>query len=977
VAVVDALGRRVVEAVLRETDAAGGFRYVAGLDLAGRAVYRANMDSGPFRLLPDVQGRPIRSLTARGERSRWRYDALRRPTHLYLAAAGSSEALVERRIFGEGQPGRSAAGRLWRLYDSSGLVENASYDPEGNLRQRIRQLAGAYRERADWSALAETSDAATLDAVAAPLLRPADRFSASATFDAIGRPVQLITPTAPGLAPNTVQYSYGRSGQPLRVDAWVGTVAASADPDAADLHPVTAEAYDEHGRCIQRDEGNGTRTTYTYDRSSGQLLQLRTARTGFADSAAVVQDLNYTNDPVGNVTRIRDNADLQNVVFFRNQRVEPSTDYTYDPLYRLIGSSGREHVGQTGSGLAAPAMPTDTDDPRTRLAHPGDGAAMARYTERYRYDLVGNLTEVAHQVSSGSWRRGYRYTEPSLVDSSQVGNRLTATGPSAKPPDTWTARYSYDANGNTATMPHLPAMGWDGQDRLCSVARQVLNQPGAPETTYYVYDAAGQRVRKVTDRSATNGAEPAARAERIYFGTVELYREWAPDGTQTLQRETFVVTASGQPTVITETRSLGTDPGPARLDRFQYTNHLGSAVLELDPSGAVISYEEYFPYGSTAYSAVRSATETPKRYRYTGKERDDETGLCYFGARYYAPWLGRWLSPDPSDLTDGVNFYLFCHANPVTLRDPEGNDVEAYVIHSGRPGDQWWGFFLGVAAHNLIAYSYMGHNIPSQWGIFTNYRDIETILTLTAIGDPDELTKSERALKPDIADVDQRYVWEIKPWTKEGLLAARKEVREYNAALNKGLYHPEWHFDLGPKFEGEMAVQFANGKHVWRLIWISPEPGVILYKWQRTNKTDRDEIREAGEGQWVDITEQEAAAYGKEVYAEVTSSIESQNWKYKLLDDIQTTQDFLGNVAMIFMGSAMFESLGIGAEEPVAPSEPIAPPPSTTTVVPPRPWYPGSPYLKPPLDVPNLPQGSIFEHWEPPVPAAPSPRVIH
>ena len=65
---------------------------------------------------------------------------------------------------------------------------------------------------------------------------------------------------------------------------------------------------------------------------------------------------------------------------------------------------------------------------------------------------------------------------------------------------------------------------------------------------------------------------------------------------------------------------------------------------------------------------------TPKRYRFTGKERDEETGLAYHGARYYAPWLGRWVSGDPAGLTDGVNLYLYVNSNPVGLIDPTGTD---------------------------------------------------------------------------------------------------------------------------------------------------------------------------------------------------------------------------------------------------------------------------------------------------------------
>ena len=60
----------------------------------------------------------------------------------------------------------------------------------------------------------------------------------------------------------------------------------------------------------------------------------------------------------------------------------------------------------------------------------------------------------------------------------------------------------------------------------------------------------------------------------------------------------------------------------------------------------MISLEEYYPYGATAYSASSSVDQdlSLKRYRFTGKERDEETGLDYFGVRYYASWLGRWTS---------------------------------------------------------------------------------------------------------------------------------------------------------------------------------------------------------------------------------------------------------------------------------------------------------------------------------------------
>ena len=172
--------------------------------------------------------------------------------------------------------------------------------------------------------------------------------------------------------------------------------------------------------------------------------------------------------------------------------------------------------------------------------------------------------------------------------------------------------------------------------------------------------------------------QPATRQkERIYLGAVEIYREYGTDPTTpALIRETLHVDAASEVVCLDETRTRGTDPGAAELMRYQYANHLGSAVLELDDQAQIISYEEYFPYGSTSYQARPRPTDTPKRYRYTGKERDDENDLYYHGARYYAPWLGRWTACDPAGSADGANRYQYVHGNPVCMSDPNGTQGE-------------------------------------------------------------------------------------------------------------------------------------------------------------------------------------------------------------------------------------------------------------------------------------------------------------
>jgi RHS repeat-associated protein len=214
-------------------------------------------------------------------------------------------------------------------------------------------------------------------------------------------------------------------------------------------------------------------------------------------------------------------------------------------------------------------------------------------------------------------------------------------------------------------------MQWDFEDQLQMSQRQKVNDQDADgvlhhgERTWYVYDSTGQRVRKVTELPDNGGVKD----ERIYLGGFEIYRK---NGANPLVRETLHIMDDKQRMALVETRTQGNEPGvPQQLTRFQLGNHLGSASLDLDDQAQLISYEEYTPYGSTAYQAVRSQAETPKRYRYTGKEYDEESGLYYHEARYYAAWLGRWTSCDPND---SENLYSYGKQNPIFWYDPVGKD---------------------------------------------------------------------------------------------------------------------------------------------------------------------------------------------------------------------------------------------------------------------------------------------------------------
>ncbi|MDE5420599.1 hypothetical protein L3073_00080 [Ancylomarina sp. DW003] len=118
---------------------------------------------------------------------------------------------------------------------------------------------------------------------------------------------------------------------------------------------------------------------------------------------------------------------------------------------------------------------------------------------------------------------------------------------------------------------------------------------------------------------------------------------------------------------------------PVAVIRYQLDNHLGSASLELDETADIISYEEYHPFGTTSYRSGRTETETSlKRYKYVGKERDEETGLYYYGARYYAAWLCRFVSVDPlNDKYPDLSSYQYASNRPIVAIDLDG--LEAYL----------------------------------------------------------------------------------------------------------------------------------------------------------------------------------------------------------------------------------------------------------------------------------------------------------
>ena len=660
-------------------------------DLLGNRIHQNSMDAGERWMLNDVTGKPVRVWDTPpkdghpGHTFRTEYDELRRPVRSFVKGSVENdpgrEILYERMAYGEKHPRAEALNlhaRVFLQLDGAGMVRNGNaivpadgleeaYDFKGNLLRSSRRLAKDYKDTPDWKSLEPLFQPATLDLAAienglTPLLEP-EFFESSARFDALNRPTQVVAPHSnlPDKKRNVIRPGYNEANLLERVDVWLERYG---EPDGL-LDPATAEArvgvsnidYNAKGQRQRIEYKNGANTNYTYEKETFRLARLETSR-----GAERLQDLQYNYDPVGNITSIRDDA--QQTIIFGNQMVEPHNDYIYDAIYRLIKATGREHLGQT----ANPPMPYDEFNFFHIRRNPNDPNVMGRYVEEYSYDEVGNILFVHHRGADPQhpgWKRCYQYAENSnrLLSNSNpetAHNPDDACSPHYAAAPVLSEKYGYDTHGNMTSMSHLSAMGWDFRDQLRNV------NLGGGGNAFYAYDASGQRVRKVWEK---NGRVE----ERIYLGGFEVFRSRnGIGGAAPLERETLHIMDDKQRVALVETRTEGVDPAPRQLIRYQLGNHLGSSALELDHEAAVISYEEYFPYGNASYQAVRSQTEMPKRYHYTGKERDEESGLHYHGARYYACWLGRWTATDPSDVADGLNVYLYAGNNPVTKFDPNG-----------------------------------------------------------------------------------------------------------------------------------------------------------------------------------------------------------------------------------------------------------------------------------------------------------------
>lgn len=610
---------------LSVTDACGNVVMAYAYNSLSVACRTDSMDAGERKTLLAVDGQPALGFDSRGHRLRSVYDALRRPMEQWLSENGGTEKLVGRTVYGENSPTPEVdnlRGMVWKSYDQSGLVTNESFDFKGNPLQSSRQFARTYSATIDWNVADPDS------------LLESETFTTTTAYDALNRAISIKTPHNVDIPASEILPGYNEASLLEKVDVKLRGAATATNF-------VQNIDYDAKGQRERIQYGNGSTTGYTYDDKTFRLKRLLTTRNNGAD---VLQDLNYTYDAAGNVTQIDDNA--QQTIFFNGSVVSPSQKFEYDALYRLVKATGREHVS-----MNADSEPEAEGYNQAQIS-PQDGTAMRNYAREWRYDSVGNILSIIHRANGNAWTRTNAYAADS--------NRLTGTTVGSA-----SASFSYNAHGSMASMPHLSAMDWDFAEKLCHITRGTTD-------AYYNYDGNGIRTRKVVEKSGVVET-------RLYLGGFEIWRKTV-NGVLDTERETLHVMDDQRRIALVETLTVENGnavANPLLVLRYQLDNHLGSASLELDGTASIISYEEYYPYGDTSYRAGRNASEvSQKRYRYTGKEKDEESSLYYCEQRYYAAHISRWVSTDPTWLADGINLYAYVNGNPVSGVDSSGTQTE-------------------------------------------------------------------------------------------------------------------------------------------------------------------------------------------------------------------------------------------------------------------------------------------------------------
>ena len=665
-------------------------------DLLGRKLMVNHPDAGETDMTYDAAGNLLTKLTAELKKSisakgyiSYTYDFERLHEVLY------PENLFNRVTYTYGKAGDkyNRAGRLALIEDASG-GEAYYYGKQGEVVKTVRTV------------MASVADIRT--------------YVYGATYDSWNRVQTMTYPDG-----EVVTYHYNAAGQVERL---------TSNKQGRQSVIVDRIGYDKEGHTVYTKLGNGTETTYTYDRQRERLQVMNLT----ADGQTVMEN-RYRYDAVDNILGITNAANPTSLMNINKAKLggRSSHTYEYDELNRLIHASGKAKRASYDMVMSFGRM----SEPLTKVQKVDSTTTAKSYDFAYKYEDSNHPTAPT-----------------------QIGHD----------------HYTYDANGNPTLVTNdstntTREMYWDEDNRL-----MVLSDNG--KTSRYTYNAAGERIMKsygTMEGVYINGAPqgitfhetdnftlyPASiisinknRFTKHYFigdkrvasriGTGLFNNVYGRNGSYVTagqqdyaerinqiqkQKEAYYKQqgiAPGVPTMkgaygdpentkrgynsiidtlgnhdvpqgwIQTPRSNTTPnitPGPpvswndptnpddpqagygyilndtTKEETFFYhSDHLGSTSYITDDHANITQYDAYLPYGELLVDEHSSSEDLP--YKFNGKQFDEETGLYYYGARYMNPMTSIWYGVDVfQENKADVASYLYCFGNPINLTDPDGN----------------------------------------------------------------------------------------------------------------------------------------------------------------------------------------------------------------------------------------------------------------------------------------------------------------
>ena len=542
-----------------------------------------------------------------------------------------------------------------------------------------------------------------------------------ATYDSWNRVQTMTYPDG-----EVVTYHYNAAGQ---------VESLTSNKQGRQSVIVDRIGYDKEGHTVYTKLGNGTETTYTYDKQRERLQVMNLT----ADGQTVMEN-RYRYDAVDNILGITNAANPTSLTKLNKAKLggRSSHTYEYDELNRLIHASGKAKRASYDMVMSFGRM----SEPLTKVQKVDSTTTAKSYNFAYKYEDSNHPTAPT-----------------------QIGHD----------------HYTYDANGNPTLVTNdstntTREMYWDEDNRL-----MVLSDNG--KTSRYTYNAAGERIMKsygTMEGVYINGAPqgitfhetdnftlyPASilsvnknRFTKHYFigdkrvasriGTGMFNNVYGRNGSYVTagqqdyaermnqiqtQKEAYykkVGVAPGVPTekgaygdpentgvgynaVLTElgnhdvpqgwiqtphpNTTPGTNPGapvswndPSNPDDpqagygyipndttkeetfFYHSDHLGSTSYITDDKANITQYDAYLPYGELLVDEHSSSEDLP--YKFNGKQFDEETGLYYYGARYMNPMASIWYGVDPlAEKYTTTGGYVYTLNNPVKFIDVDGRE---------------------------------------------------------------------------------------------------------------------------------------------------------------------------------------------------------------------------------------------------------------------------------------------------------------